>query len=82
VYAWRVARGAWRGVHGASKLDAAAIAYWQPTLTQATQAARWAQELAQQYWTPTLVTGVALREHLAAEQMNMRALLTELGFNT
>jgi putative tricarboxylic transport membrane protein len=74
--------GAWRGVHGAHRINAAQIAWWESTLTRATQAASWVKELAHHYWTPLLVTGAALREHLAREQNEMRAMLAELGFSS
>lgn len=73
--------GAWRGVHGARGIGTAAIAYWQHTLAQATHAGCWAQALAQQYWTPMLVTGTALEAQLEREHNTMRALLVELGLN-
>jgi putative tricarboxylic transport membrane protein len=72
--------GAWRGVHGARGLNADQIAWWESTLTQATRAASWPAELARHDWTPMLVTGAALREHLLHEQTQMRAVLIELGF--
>ncbi len=72
--------GAWRGVHGASGLLAEHIAYWDAALAAATRAPSWTSELAQHYWTPMLTTGAALRDHLAAEQQQMGALLHELGF--
>ena len=72
--------GAWRGVHGARGLTSAQIAWWDAALTDATRAASWADELARHYWTPMLVTGAALRDHLAQEQAQMRAALVALGF--
>ncbi len=72
--------GAWRGVHGARAIGADQIAYWEFALTRATRAASWAHDLEQHYWTPMLVTGTALRAHLAQEQTQMAAMLVELGF--
>ena len=72
--------GAWRGVHGAHGLNVAQIQFWESALTEATHAATWATELARHCWTPMLVTGAALREHLLHEQAQMRAMLVELGF--
>jgi putative tricarboxylic transport membrane protein len=72
--------GAWRGVHGASGISAEQIAYWESALAQATRAASWAHELEHYYWTPMLVTGAALRDHLTQEQKQMGAMLVELGF--
>lgn len=72
--------GAWRGVHGARGLVPTQIACWEQALAAATRAQSWAPELARHYWTPMLVTGAALRDHLAREQHEMRAVLTELGF--
>ena len=72
--------GAWRGVHGAHGLNAAQIQYWESALAEATHATTWVPELARHYWTPMLLTGAALREHLLHEQAQMRAALSELGF--
>lgn len=72
--------GAWRGAHGARGLTQDQIAYWEKTLTLATTAPSWAPELARHYWTPLLVTGDALRTHLAREQNEMRDMLLALGF--
>jgi putative tricarboxylic transport membrane protein len=72
--------GAWRGVHGPRGLDAGQIAYWESALAQAAQTPWWQRELERHYWTPMLVTGAALREHLAAEQKQMAAMLEALGF--
>lgn len=72
--------GAWRGVHGARGLTSAQIAWWDAALTDATRAASWADELARHYWTPMLVTGAALRDHLAQEQAQMRTALVALDF--
>ncbi len=72
--------GAWRGVHGARGLNADQIAYWESALSRATLAASWAQELARHYWTPLLITGTALHEHLVREQNEMGSVLAELGF--
>jgi putative tricarboxylic transport membrane protein len=72
--------GAWRGVHGARGLSGEQIAYWESALAVATQAPSWARELEQHYWTPMLVSGAALRDHLAQEQTQMGAMLLELGF--
>jgi len=71
--------GAWRGVHGARALNADQITYWECALSSATRAASWPRELAQHYWTPMLVTGAALREHLAREKMQIGAILADLG---
>ncbi len=73
--------GAWRGVHGAHGLAAAQIAYWEHALADATHATSWAQELARHYWTPMLVTGAALRDHISREQNEMGAVLAKLGFS-
>ncbi len=72
--------GAWRGVHGARGLSREQIAYWDAALTTATRTASWSRELEHHYWTPMLVTGAALRDHLAQEQKQMGAMLLELGF--
>lgn len=72
--------GAWRGVHGTRGINQDQIAYWEWALTSAARAPSWAQELAQHYWTPMLVTGATLRAHLVQEQTQMSAMLVQLGF--
>lgn len=72
--------GAWRGVHGARALIPQQIAFWESTLTAATRCDAWAAEMARHHFTPTLVTGAALREHLAQEQAQMGEMLRALGF--
>lgn len=73
--------GAWRGVHGARGLNAAHIAFWEQTLTNAKQAASWTPELERQSLSPMLVTGAALAAHLTREQTEMGAMLSALGFS-
>lgn len=72
--------GAWRGVHGARGLAPEHIAYWESALADATRAATWMPQLERHYWTPMLVSGPALRTHLAHEHDEMRAALLALGF--
>jgi len=72
--------GAWRGVHGARGLTPEHVAYWESALADATRAASWAPELERHYWTPMLVTGNALRDHLTREHDEMRTALMALGF--
>jgi putative tricarboxylic transport membrane protein len=72
--------GAWRGVHGARGLSADQIAYWEAALAQVTRAVSWSNELTRHYWTPMLVTGDALKSHLAQEQTQMATMLQALGF--
>jgi putative tricarboxylic transport membrane protein len=71
--------GAWRGVHGARGLGAAQMLYWEHALTQAARAASWVSALSRHHWTPLLITGGALREHLAREQTEMRDMLAALN---
>ena len=73
--------GAWRGAHGARGLSAPHIAFWEQTLTKATQAASWAPELERQSLSPMLVTGAALATHLEREQNDMATMLAALGFD-
>ncbi len=72
--------GAWRGVHGARALNPRQIAFWESTLTVATHSTSWGAELAQHYFTPMLVTGAALGEHLAQEKAQISEMLKALGF--
>lgn len=84
VPAWRelgvpCTLGAWRGVHGAHALDAHQIAFWESALAAATRGAWWTSELARHHFTPMLVSGAALREHLAQERVQMHEMLAALG---
>lgn len=73
--------GAWRGVSGAQGVTPEQIAYWQNILSAAcaADATAWKAALAQHDWTPVLLTGAALRDHLARETTQIAALLDELG---
>jgi putative tricarboxylic transport membrane protein len=71
--------GSWRGVSGPPGLSAAQIEFWQDVLSQATQTPEWNADLARLFWTPMYLDGDALRDHLARERAEMRAILRELG---
>ena len=70
--------GAWRGVHGARALAAEPIAFWQHTLTRATQSSAWNDELTRQSVTPIGITGAALHAYLTREQTQMAVMLETL----
>jgi putative tricarboxylic transport membrane protein len=71
--------GAWRGVHGARHLSPDAFDYWVRVLSEVTHTASWREVQARQHWTPMLITGNALRTHLAREHAMFAQTLTELG---
>ena len=71
--------GSWRGVSGPPGLTAAQVAYWQQVLSRATQTDEWKADLGRLFWTPMYLDGDALRDHLARERIETRAILSELG---
>lgn len=71
--------GSWRGVSGTPGLDAAQVAFWQATLARATRTDSWQTDLARLFWTEMYLDGPALREFLARERTEMRAVLDGLG---
>ena len=71
--------GSWRGASGTPGLDAAQIAFWQATLAAAIRTETWKADLARHFWTEMYLDGPALREFLARERTEMRAVLDGLG---
>jgi len=71
--------GAWRGVSGAHGIAPAQIDYWENILTATCAADAWKSALVHHDWTPMLLTGARLRDHLARETTQIAALLDELG---
>ena len=71
--------GSWRGLSGPAGLTAGPIAFWESLLARATATAQWQADLARHFWTPIYLDGAALREHLARERSEMRAVLAGLG---
>jgi putative tricarboxylic transport membrane protein len=71
--------GAWRGVSGAQGIAPAQIDYWENILAAACAADAWKSALTHHDWTPMLLTGARLRDHLVRETTQIAALLDELG---
>jgi putative tricarboxylic transport membrane protein len=71
--------GAWRGVSGARALTRPQIAFWDGVLAAAVATGEWKAAAASHYWTPLHVAGAPLREQLARERVEMKAMLGELG---
>ncbi len=71
--------GAWRGVSGAHGITPPQTAFWENKLTAACASAAWKAALAHHDWTPLLLSGAALRGHLARETAQIALLLDELG---
>jgi putative tricarboxylic transport membrane protein len=71
--------GAWRGIAGASGLEPSQIAFWENLLSAVVGHPRWRAELAAHGWSPMYLQGRDLRDYLAREASDMRALLGELG---
>jgi len=71
--------GSWRGVTGARGITAEQIAFWEGVLAAAVSTAEWNAEQVRHYWTPMLLGGARLREHLERERAEMEAMLRELG---
>lgn len=71
--------GSWRGVTGARGISADQIAFWEKLLDAASATREWKAELTRYYWTPMLLSGGPLWDHLERERAEMRAILEELG---
>ena len=71
--------GSWRGVSGAPGLGAAQMAFWEATLAAATRTEEWRSDLVRHFWTEMYLDGPALREFLARERADTRAILGGLG---
>jgi putative tricarboxylic transport membrane protein len=71
--------GSWRGVSGPPGLGASQIAFWRGVLAAATASAQWQSDLARHFWTGMYLDGAALRDYLARERTEMKAMLGELG---
>jgi putative tricarboxylic transport membrane protein len=69
----------WRGASGPPALGRAQIAFWETTLAAATRTAEWKFDLDRHFWTEMYLDGAKLRDHLARERTDMRAVLGELG---
>jgi putative tricarboxylic transport membrane protein len=74
--------GSWRGASGPPGLDGAQIAFWQATLAAAARTVEWRAELDRHFWTDMYLDGAALRDYLARERTEMKAMLGELGLLT
>jgi len=71
--------GSWRGASGPPGLDGAQIAFWQATLASAARTAEWRADLGRHFWTDMYLDGAVLRDYLARERTEMKAMLGELG---
>jgi putative tricarboxylic transport membrane protein len=69
----------WRGASGPPALGRAQIAFWEATLAAATRTSEWRSDLDRHFWTEMYLDGAELRDHLARERADMRAVLGELG---
>ena len=71
--------GSWRGVSGAPGLSAAQVAFWEATLAATTRTEEWRSDLVRHFWTEMYLDGPALRDFLARERADTRAILGGLG---
>ena len=71
--------GSWRGASGPPGLAAAQIAFWETALAAVVRTAQWERDLARHFWTSMHLDGARLRDYLARERTEMRAVLGELG---
>ena len=69
----------WRALIGPKDLQPAQIAYWEDAAVRLTGSERWKKELETNFWEHHLLQGPALREFLAAEASEKRAILEEVG---
>jgi putative tricarboxylic transport membrane protein len=71
--------GSWRGASAAPGVAGAPIAFWQSLLAAAVRTPQWHADLARYFWTEMYLDAGALRDYLARERGDMRAVLNELG---
>jgi putative tricarboxylic transport membrane protein len=71
--------GSWRGASGAPGIDGPQIAFWQGMLAAAVATTQWQADLDRHFWTAMYLDGAALRDYLARERTEMRAMLGGLG---
>lgn len=71
--------GAWRGVAAAAGVGASHAVFWEGVLARATATEAWRSELARNAWTPSYLSGPALKRSLEREREEMAATLNQLG---
>jgi tripartite-type tricarboxylate transporter receptor subunit TctC len=74
--------GTWRGVIGATGLDAAQVAWWETALGQVAASMAWREELRRQYWADSWAGSAASRELLGRERGMLARLLADLGLRS
>ncbi|HXF83237.1 MAG TPA: tripartite tricarboxylate transporter substrate-binding protein [bacterium] len=70
----------WRGFYGPPEMPAAAVRFWEETLTKMTKTKGWEKVLNDTQWFPFVVAGDRFRSFLDQDTKNFEALLRELGF--
>jgi putative tricarboxylic transport membrane protein len=71
--------GMWRGIIAAGGIPAAATAFWNRKLAQATATSDWQAELAKKYWVNNFVSGPDELAFLDEERAIMKSALGDLG---
>lgn len=84
VPTWReqgvdLVHGSWRGFFAAKGITPAQVAFWEATLKKVSATPEWKADLEKNYWTEEFVAGAALRKMLEQENVENRAVLTDLG---
>lgn len=69
----------WRGILGAKDLSPAHVAYWDSVFRKVAQTEDWKADLQKNYWLDIYADAAGMRRWLDAENVEVRALLTELG---
>lgn len=69
----------WRGVLGPKGMAAAQSAYWENTLRKVTETAEWKTDLEQNFRFDDFVTGAQLKQNLAKDYADTKAVLVDLG---
>ena len=69
----------WRGFMGPKDMKPAEIAYWDSTFEKLAKTPEWRKETDQQFWDPSYLLSAAFTKQLAVEEVQTRAILTDLG---
>jgi putative tricarboxylic transport membrane protein len=69
----------WRGFMGPKNMKPGEIAYWDATFEKLAKTPEWRKDTEQQFWDPSYLLSKAFVKQLEVEEMQTRAILTDLG---